>query len=89
MKKFTITSLAIAMLLSIGGYCKFSKVDLADKLSEIQLANIEALSQIEIPGKEARDEYCEPMSDCVCTIYWQANGNEEINSTSFFGYFPK
>lgn len=57
-------------------------------LSELELKNIEALSQYEIPGKEIRDEYCLPLEDFICTVFWRI-GTGELNSTSYYGYLAK
>jgi hypothetical protein len=88
MKRKMILSVAFALATIVGSYFSFTNGGQMVGLSEMQLANIEALSQDEMPSDNVRDQYCESMAGYICTIYWRV-GSGAVNSTSYFDYWSR
>jgi hypothetical protein len=89
MKKITIYFATAAILIGIGSCFNYFISNSNESLTETQLANIEALSGVELPGNNIRDQYCTQDNSFFCTIYWSYEGSSDINSTSYAGYRSK
>jgi hypothetical protein len=86
MKKSVTIFAGISLVMCAVGYFSSTTNDSTEDLTAAQIANIEALSDVELPGNELRNRYCVEDESSICYIFWTYSGSETINETYYFGY---